>query len=60
MDAYTANYLTDATSRTLKKYKAQHETFHIPFETSLFTDTEVNFLQMFEFELIKVNQEQFE
>ena len=65
MDAFTANYRTHDISETNKKlycldltkqqeneYKSQEENFHIPFETSLFSETEKNFLQMFNFEHI--------
>ena len=53
MDAHTTKYHTHGTSETLKKlyslnltkqqerdYKAHKEIFQVPFDTSLFTETE--------------------
>ena len=72
-DAYTSSYPTHGTSETLKilcclnftgqqerEYKAQQKTFHIPFDTSMFTDTEKSFPQMFNFKHTKLNRTQFE
>ena len=73
MDAYNSNYTTHGTSETLKKlycllftqqqereYEAHQKTFHIPFYTSMFTDTEKYFLQMFYFKHDKLKRTQFE
>ena len=69
MKAYTADYRTYGFSETLKKlnclnltkqqereYKAQQKTFHIPFDTSMFAETEKNFFQMFNFEHTKLTK----
>ena len=73
MDAYNLNYLTQGTSETLKKiyclnlskqqereYKSQKKKFTIPFDVSKFTETDREFLTMFNFELTKLAQSQFE
>ena len=73
MDAYTSNYLTQGTSETFKKlyclnltkqqeneYKSQQKRFRIPFDTSKFSETDTEFLKMFNFEHTQLSQEQFE
>ena len=73
MDAHTTKYHTHGTSETLKKlyclnltkqqerdYKVHKETFQVPFDTSLFTETEKPILQMFNLIHQKLKQEQFE
>ena len=58
MDAYTSNYFEYCLLKLLKKlyclniakqqerdYKAHQKTFNIPFDMSMFTDTETNFSQ---------------
>ena len=73
MYAYTLNYLTQCTSEVLKKlfclnlskqqereYKSQQKKFTIPFVVSKFTETEKEFLTMFNFEHTKLTQTQFE
>ena len=73
MDAYNSNYLTQATSETLKKlyclnltkqqeqeYKSQQKKFNVPFDTTKFTQTNKEFLTMFNFEHTKLTQQQFE
>ena len=73
MDAYTLNYLTQGSSETLKKLyclnlskqqereiKAQQKKFTIHFDVSKFTETDREFLTMFNFEHTKLTQTQFE
>ena len=69
MDAYTLNHLTQSRSETLKKlyclnlskqqereYKAQQKKFTIKFDGSKFTETDREFLTMFNFEHTKLPQ----
>ena len=76
MDAYTSNYLAQGTSETLKKhkklyclnltkqqeqeYKSQQKKFNVPFDTNKFTQSNKDFLNMFNFEQKKLTQKQFE
>ena len=73
MNAYTADYRTYGFSETLKKlnclnltkqqereYKAQQKSFHIPFDTSMFAETEKKFFRIFNFEQTKLNQKPIE
>ena len=73
MDGYNSNYLTRGTSETLKKlyclnltkqqeheYKNQQKKFHIPFDVSNFTQSNKEFLTMFNIEHTKLTQPQFE
>ena len=68
MDAYTLNYLKQSTSETLKKlyclnhskqqereYKSQQKKFTILFDFSKFTETDKEFLTMFNFEHTKTD-----
>ena len=67
MDAYTSNYLTHCTWDALKKLyclnltqqrkldlKSQEKRFHIPFDVSIFTKSDQDFLTMFNFEHTKM------
>ena len=73
MDAYNSNYLTKGTSETLKKlfclnltkqqeqeYKSQQKKFNVPFDTTKFTQSNREFLTMFNFEHTKTTKIQFE
>ena len=73
MDAYTSNYLKQGTSETLKKLYclnlskqqerdniSQQKKLTIPFDVSKFTETENEFLTMFDIEKTKLTQTQFE
>ena len=73
MDAYISNYFTYGSSDTLKYFywlnlseqqerecKSQQKRFHIPFDVSHFTESDRNFLTMFNFEHTKLTQTQFE
>ena len=74
MDDYNENYLKHGTSEALNKlyclnltkqqereYKAKQKIFHMPFDTSMFTDTDKNkFLGMCNFENTKLKQKHFE
>ena len=69
MDAYTSNYLTQGTSETLKKlyclnlikqqeneYRSQQKRFHIPIDSSKFSEKDTEFLKMFNFEHTQLSQ----
>ena len=73
MDDYTLNYLTQGTSKTLKKlyclnlskqkeqeYKSQQKKFTICFDVPKFTETDKELLTTFNFENTKPTQTQFE
>ena len=73
MEAYNSNYLTQGTSKTLKKlyclnltkqqeqeFKNQQKKFQIPFDVSKFTQSNKELLTMFNFEHTKLTQVQFE
>ena len=73
MEANTLDYLTQGTSETLKKlyclnlskqqereYKSQKKKFTIRFDVSKFTETDEEFLTLFNFEHTKLTKTQFE
>ena len=73
MDAYNSSYLTQGISETLKKLycliftkqqeqenKSQKKKFNVPFDITKFTQSNREFLTMFNFEHTKLTQFQFE
>ena len=57
MEAYTSNYLTHVTSEE-SDHKSQQKKFHIPFDFSKFTESDRDFLTLFNFEHTKLKQPQ--